>query len=458
MVTTRTTWQTASRVRRALIPLILFFLIMPVSYGTVRANTKPEAIPLQPIIDAANSGDTLTLEPGTYLGPIHIDKRLTISGGGRSTLLNPSPKAEVAVLIRSDGVQLQNLNIQQDNDGEAAAVRVEADQVTLKNLSIHTAGFGIVLREASGAVITNNKIRWFIPKGSAAGTRGNGIDLYNSHGASISKNEISYLRDGIYLENSRNTKVDQNRLSYLRYGVHCMYINGSSVTDNIGEYNVTGAMVMGVKDVVVSGNSFRKQSQNVHSQGILLYDVRTSRIFNNLVEGNRVGIFMQQSSGNTLRNNLVLRNFVGIQFEGAEDNRFQRNGFIANVIEAQASGSQNNELNGNFWDSFQGLDISGDGFSDLPYAINPFYQQLIEREAAYQLFFQSPGMTFLSDMFNSGKEQWSADSAPLLQFELETGAGTGADEGGGQGPVMVVGWLLMFVSVITILYMGVLRL
>lgn len=98
-----------------------------------------------------------------------------------------------------------------------------------------------------------------------------------------------------------------------------MYINGSFVTNNIGEYNITGAMVMGVTDVVLSGNSFRKQSQNVHSQGILLYDVRTLSIVNNVAEGNR----------------------------------FQRNGFVANVIEAQAKGSKNNEMNGNFWDSFE---------------------------------------------------------------------------------------------------------
>jgi nitrous oxidase accessory protein len=434
----------------SLVSLCLYFC------SSASAETNTEAIPLQPIIDSAGNGETITLAPGTYLGPVRIDKRLAINGNGGATLLNTSADGQVAVLIRADDVQLENLNIQQNNDEEAAAVRVEADRVTLKGLAIHTAGFGIVLREANGGVITMNKIRWFIPKGEAPGTRGNGIDLYNSHGTEIRENEISYLRDGIYLENSRNTVVDQNKLSYLRYGVHCMYINGSRVTNNTGEYNITGAMVMGVTDVVVSGNSFRKQNQNVHSQGILLYDVRTSSVLNNVVEGNRVGIYIQQSSDNVLQNNLVLRNYIGIQFEDAEGNRFQRNGFVANVIEAQATGSKDNELNGNYWDSFEGLDLTGDGLSDLRYAINPFYQQLVSNNAAYQLFFQSPGMTFLSDMYTSGKKQWSTDPAPLMQ--LEASAVTQGQTGGGQGTVMVVGWLLMFLSVITIIYLGVLRL
>lgn len=373
---------------RAWFVIAAVLLCLALDYGgTANARAKAEAVPLQPMIDSARSGETLTLAPGTYLGPVHIDKRLTINGSNNgATLMNTAADGQIAVLIQADGVQLENLNIQQNLDGEAAAVQVEADRVVLKGLAIHTAGFGIVLREADRGVITGNKIRWFIPQGTAPGTRGNGIDLYNAHGTEIRENEISYLRDGIYLENSPNTVVDQNKLSYLRYGVHCMYINGSSVTNNAGEYNITGAMIMGVTDVVVSGNSFRKQSRNVHSQGILLYDVQTSSIVNNVVEGNRVGIYMQQSSDNTLQNNLVLRNYIGIQFEDAEGNRFQRNGFVANVIEAQATGSRDNELKENYWDAFSGLDLTGDGVSDLPYAINPFYQQLVSGNASYQLF------------------------------------------------------------------------
>lgn len=424
--------------------------------GAKAESSTEAAIPLQPIVDSARNGERISLEPGTYSGPVRIDKKLTIDGNGGATLLHTAQDEQAAVLILADGVQLENLNIQQNNDGEAAAVRVEADKVTLQGLVIHSAGYGIVLREADGGVLAENKIRWFIPPGESPGMRGNGIDLYNSHGAEIRDNDISYLRDGIYLENSRNTVVDQNKLSYLRYGVHCMYINGSKVTNNIGEYNITGAMVMGVTDVVVSGNSFRKQSRNVHSQGILLYDVRNSTLTNNLVEGNRVGIYMQQSSDNVLQHNLVLRNYTGVQFENAEGNRFQRNGFVANVIEAQATGSRDNEMNGNYWDAFEGLDLTGDGISDLKYAINPFYQQLVTRNAAYQLFFQSPGMTFLSDMYTSGTAQWSTDSAPLMQ--LDAGAVIQDQASGGQGTVMIAGWLLMFLSVITIIYLGVLRL
>jgi nitrous oxidase accessory protein len=428
--------------------------IIPVYSGTAMANSNSDtdAIELQPIIDQARTGDAIILEPGTYLGPVVIDKRLSISGEGAVTLVNHS--ADAAILIRSNGVLVKDMNIQHDEDGESVAIMVTADQVTLENLAIHTGGYGIKFRDANDGVIQNNKIQWFIPKGTAQGTRGNGIDLYSSYGTQIKENQISNLLDGIYLENSQNTVVDKNKLYYLRYGIHCMYIDGSYVTNNIGEYNITGAMVMGVTNVVVSGNTFRKQNQNVHSQGILLYDVHTSSIVNNRVEGNRVGFYLEQSSENELRDNIVLRNYIGVQFLDANGNQFENNGFIANVIEAEATDSKDNNMNENYWDSFQGLDVTNDGISDMAYAINPFYQQLISRNPAYQLFFQSPGMTFLSDMFTSSKKEWSTDEAPLMKLSLL--APNDIDDSNKM--VMVVGWMLLFLSTVIIIYMGVLRL
>jgi nitrous oxidase accessory protein len=194
-----------------------------------------------------------------------------------------------------------------------------------------------------------------------------------------------------------------------------MYTEGTLVRNNVGTYNVTGGMVMGVTDAVVEGNSFTKQSENVNSQGLLLFDVHTSKIKNNRVEGNRVGIYIEQSSKNDIRDNSVERNFVGIQFLDSEGNKLQANDFIANVINAEATDSPDNQLTGNFWDSFSGIDADGDGRSDIAYVINPFFQQLTHQTPSFQLFFQSPGMQFLETMMQAGRESWTMDDAPLMK-------------------------------------------
>jgi nitrous oxidase accessory protein len=397
----------------------LSFALGPVAvHGESR---QPEELgrALQAAIDEAEPGDRLELEAGRYAGPIIVDKKLTIAGGGRVQVTGNGEDA--VIVVRADGVVLDGLTLRQPQSGEATAVLVEeADGATLSNLVIETDGYGIKLRGADRAALSGNRIDWTGSGGAqdrvGVGRKSNGIDLYDSHDAAIASNEVYDMRDGIYLENSHRANVEQNRVYRSRYGIHCMYTDGTQIVGNEGEYNVTGAMVMGVTDALVKDNSFRKQSENVNSQGLLLFDVQTSRIENNLFEGNRVGIYMEQSSDNLLTRNAVERNFMGIQFLESANNRFSDNRFIANVIEAEASDSAGNRMDGNFWDAVQGLDLQGDGLSDISYEINPFYSQLIDRTPAFQLFFQSPGMVYLSEMFTADRGKWARDASPLMNL------------------------------------------
>lgn len=401
-----------------LIHFILASLLFPVvAFSATEGERSSKPIyDLQQIIDEAQPGDTLELADGNYQGPVVIDKVLHIQGSDKVLLTNATPEA--AIMIQADGVVLEGVSIRQNYVSESAAIVVTADEVVLKDLNIQTKGFGILLRNAERGTVFHNSISWLRTKNSKTGERGNGIDLYNSHNNTIEQNKIQNMRDGIYLENSRQLKILNNQLMGSRYGIHCMYIDGSEIIGNLGEYNITGAMVMGVRDVLLSNNSFLKQSKNVNAQGLLLYDVQNSVIEKNVVEGNRVGIYIESSQKNQLRKNSILRNFIGIQFVHAENNKIHDNDFVSNVIEAEAIDSDANEIERNYWDSAQGLDLNKDGISEIPYAINPFYQELISRTPAYQLFFQSPGMTFLSSMYTNNQESWTKDSSPLMKMSI----------------------------------------
>ncbi|MFC9708743.1 nitrous oxide reductase family maturation protein NosD [Paenibacillus sp. NPDC056933] len=435
--------------------ILAILLSYPLDSANAASGTK-DATPLQPIIDGSKSGEVLVLEPGMYAGPVSIDKSISIRGDSSVTVLNS--EAESTITIRSDGVTLQGFTVQHFTNEPTAAIQVEGDRVEIRDLDIQSQSFGIVLRGSVDGLIHSNTISWAGPESASSGQKGNGIDLYNSHRNHIENNKIKGMRDGIYLENSRNLTVRGNTLLHTRYGIHCMYIDGSSVVDNVGENNSTGAMIMGVKNTVVSGNSFRKQSENVHSQGILLYDVHRSTIQNNVVEGNRVGMNIAESSGNEIRRNAVLRNFIGIQLVLAEDNQFIRNQFVSNVIEASAMDSRNNEMKENYWDSFQGLDLNDDGISELSYEINPFYEQVVNRNSAYQLFFQSPGMLFMSSLFTEGKEEWATDRSPLISMKAESlAAETGAQAVKETTEVWIIGCILLGMATFIMIYTGVLR-
>ena len=440
--------------RLLLIALLLICQALFMEKAALASSSIGQVKSLQFFIDQLDAGDVIELPPGTYAGPATIDKKVSIRGSREVMLLNQSGAPAISIL--SDGVHLANFQINNHVSGDQSpAILVKSRQVTLEDLTIQTSGYGIILRDADRGTLQNNTITWLKPEANKPKQKGNGIDLYNSNGVLIKNNKITGVRDAIYLEKSRNATIQGNKLSRTRYGIHCMYIDGSYVIDNEGQSNMTGAMIMGVKNVVVSGNVFRKQSQNVHSQGILLYDVRSSSINKNIVEGNRVGLYMEQSSENELSHNIVLRNFIGIQLINSYSNQFIRNQFIANVIEAEATDSLKNEITGNYWDSFQGIDLNHDGVSETPYAINPFYQLLVTQTPAFQLFFQSPGMTFLSDMFTNGHDDWSTDASPLMNIDrsqiesIESAQGT-AD-------VLAIGLLLLCIAIYTIIYLGVIR-
>jgi nitrous oxidase accessory protein len=389
--------------------------------GSAHSNsTEAPSRVLQKLIDDAQPGDTIVLEDGKYLGPAIINKKLTIKGSHQAVVT--AEGKQTVIDIRSNQVSVLGISIFQELAGESSAIIVKSDRVTLENLSIETRGFGIILRNADEGMIKNNRISWSGADNnekSSLSKKNNGIDLYDSHDNLIESNEISDMRDGIYLENSHRSNVVDNRIYRSRYGIHCMYTDETRVTGNQGEYNVTGAMIMGVRDAIVSNNSFRKQSENVNSQGILLFDVQNSFIEDNVVEGNRVGIYMELSSDNQLSNNSVWRNFMGVQFLESGNNRFNNNQFIANVIEAEALESSGNLMENNYWDAIQSLDLNNDHLSDIPYAINPFYQQLIQKTPAFQLFFQSPGMVFLSNLYTNDRTNWSSDAAPLMSYSRD---------------------------------------
>ncbi|WP_264926046.1 nitrous oxide reductase family maturation protein NosD [Paenibacillus sp. LS1] len=445
-----------SRVRGLVFLIGMMIVLLSFPYGTATAvSGERDLIPLQPMIDRSAPGEVIVLASGRYSGPVTMDRNITIQGD--PTVIVVNEEATSTITIRSDGVKLSGFTVEHDANEQTAAIQIEGKNSEITDLHIQTQGYGMIIRNSSQATIQRNNITWVGSDSATSSQKGNGIDLYNSHDSYIEGNEITGMRDGIYLENSRKSIVQNNRLLHTRYGIHCMYFDGSSVMDNTGEENMTGAMIMGVKNTVISGNSFRKQSTNVHSQGILLYDVHQSSIHNNVVEGNRVGMNIAESSGNEIRGNAVLRNFVGIQLVLAEANEFTRNRMVSNVIEASALDSPNNVLMENYWDSFQGLDLNRDGISEISYAINPFYEQLVSRNSAYQLFFQSPGMVFLSDLFTEGREQWTTDKAPRMSMDTGSDLNMSVERAAGSNVVWMLGLILLGIATFIIIYMGVLR-
>ncbi|GIP34400.1 nitrous oxide reductase family maturation protein NosD [Paenibacillus sp. J2TS4] len=409
--------------------------------------------PLQPLIDQTESGGTLVLEPGHYIGPAVITRPIHIEAAGAGVRIDNDGESPAITLQASDssitGLQI----VDEMRDRKMASVLVSGSRNRLENLHITTRASGIQLREAHTNVLEGLKIE----RPQEAGTvrlssRGNGIDLWGSHDNLITQNYVTHMHDGIYLESSESNRVENNKVDFSRYGYHFMFTKDSFLIDNEGEYNVTGGMVMSSDNTEVTGNSFTEQSENVNSQGLLLYDVNQTIVTGNRVEGNRVGFYIEQAKDSRLEDNWIARNFIGMEMLQSENNEVSGNHFISNVNQAQATTSANNAVRANYWDDFQGVDLDGSGFSDLVYRTHPFFITLTQSASAYQLFFQSPGMVFLQGLFPIDSAQSLTDEAPLMNPVIDTGG-----NGGLNGITLAICALLFVFSIIIIYVWGIRR-
>lgn len=393
-------------------------------------GAEGSASSLQMLIDRTPEGGTLNLPSGTYEGPAVVDKRLTMRMPPDARLVNRS--GQPALTVRANGVVLEGLNVSDDQqDPKLPAVLIESNGNRISGLTLDTQAGGVFLRTADDNVIENSRIIGRPPAdgNEAYSLRGNGIDLLQSSRNRIEGNEIDHVHDGIYVESSNETTVVNNRVEHSRYGYHFMFSGKPRLIDNQGSLNVTGGMVMGVEGAIVRGNRFSKQSENVNSQGILLFDVHRSEISDNRVEGNRIGFYVENSTDNRLTGNVISRNFIGLQMLKSEGNVFANSSFVSNVIQAQSTDSKDNRLDGNYWDDLQGVDRDGDGHSDLPYEVDPFFLKLTEEIWPFQAFFQSPGLPFLEKLFRTDTANWLKDASPLMrppESDSQSPAGGGA--------------------------------
>ncbi|GGJ71604.1 nitrous oxidase accessory protein [Anoxybacillus voinovskiensis] len=381
--------------------VLLFALVFPLS---VRAEG------VQATIDKTPAYGVVKLASGVYDESLRLAKPLTLEGVGKVTIRScRSP----VVTISSHHVVLRNVTIEQcGNASDRAALYVTGHDHTMERVHIFATERGIQLDKARRTTIVHCVIQ--------GKKNGNGIDLWESSQNNIQDTTIRHVKDGIYMENSHENILSENNIRDARYGIHVMFSNGIVLRKNVSEKNIAGAMVMGTKRTTIEQNLFRENNRNVHSQGLLLYDATETVVRGNEIVANRVGMYVENARYNELLENDIRRNFIGMQWNASTKNRVADNSFVGNVHDAQAIHSTNNTIIHNYWDAALKLDVTGKGFSAIPYRADPFFLALTTNVPEYQLFFQAPSMIVLQKLLRSPDKEVLIDQAPRMkEFVLE---------------------------------------
>lgn len=386
----------------AMVSLLIIFFCSPSPIGAKMS--------LQDQINVTPSGGTLQLEDHVYEESIILSKPITIKGTEGTILSQCS--GDPVITIRGSDVTVKNIKIVSCSEKEeATALWLEGSGHLLKDLTIDTSLFGIVLDHANNSIIDSVHV--------VGNGQENGIDLWNSSNNVIQNASIEKVQDGIYLENSHHNTITKNIVRESRYGFHFMFSDYTQLIGNQSTNNNTGAMIMGTKESLIEDNQLLDNNLHVHSQGLLIYDSIDAKIINNTISGNRVGMFMDHANQNLVDHNLFSQNFIGIQLRESHQNSLENNNLIGNVHDSQAIKSQDNYIKQNYWDLSLKLDNKGDGISRIPYKSDPYFLLLTSQTPEFQIFFHSPGMLVLQTLLKSEESALLIDEYPRMVPTME---------------------------------------
>ncbi|UCU98294.1 nitrous oxide reductase family maturation protein NosD [Acidovorax radicis] len=351
---------------------------------------------LQAAVRAAAPGDVLEVQRGFYRTNLLIDKPLTLRGVDRPTVSGglvgdtirvTAPDVTIeGLIVRDSGSSLQDQNA-------GIYLYPGAHRTVVQHCDLTYNLFGLWIEKVTDVRIEGNTITGKRDFDSAR--RGNGIQLFNTQGAKIIGNNISFVRDALYVDVSHHAVFRGNKLHHSRYGTHYMTSYYNLWEDNDTYLNRGGLALMEVREQVVRNN--RAWGNSDH--GIMLRSVQDSVIENNVVAENQRGFFIYDVEYVTLRGNLVVRNTVGVHLSaGSTRNVVEGNDFIGNREQVRYVGARDERWgakSGNYWSNYLGWDRDGDGVGDVPYEANDMVDRLTWRHPTIKLLLASPAVQAL---------------------------------------------------------------
>ena len=399
---------------------LLLVLLAPPAREIVVRPAGPVAT-LAAALALAHPGDTITIRAGTYpTDNVTIPLRGLVIRGEGWPVLDGEGSHGILVITADDvtvtGIVLRGAGVNMTTDQAAVRV-VEAGSCRILGNRLEDDFFGVYLQRAHGCRIAGNVIHG---SGGDEAVNGNGIHLWNATDITVDSNTVDGHRDGIYLEFShRVTAVGNRSARNRRYGLHFMFSDGCTYRDNAFIGNGAGVAVMYSRDVTLEHDLFA-EARGASAYGLLLKEIRDSRISDNLFRDNTVALYTEGASRNEFMRNRFRDNGWGVRLlASSDDNRFEGNDFTGNSFDVTTNGRSNTNLfHANSWDRYDGYDLDHDGTGDVPFRPVRRFALLVEQHESAILLLRSPFADLLDlaeSVFPVLTPETLVDTAPIAR-------------------------------------------
>ena len=374
---------------------------------------------LQQAIAEARPGDVLRLRAGKYVGPITVDRSITLKGEP-GAVIDGNGQGRV-ITVSAPDVSISQLTVV--NSGSSLAtedsgifVTAEADHTRIYDNRLQQNLIGVYLKGPENALVQNNII---VGRDDLRmNERGNGVQLWNTPGSVVADNDIRFGRDGIFVTTSSRNIFSGNRFKDLRFAIHYMYTNDSEVSGNTSSGNHVGYAIMFSHRLKV----FDNVSKGDRDRGLFLNYANYSVISNNAIGDTEKCVFIYNANRNDFSGNRFEDCEIGVHFTaGSEQNRIYENAFVNNRTQVKYVGTRHIEWSvdgrGNYWSDNSAFDLDGDGIADRPYEPNNIVDQIVWRYPASKLLFNSPALHLIrwaQSQFPAIHPGGVMDSAPLV--------------------------------------------
>ncbi len=352
--------------------------------------------PLQMFVDVTPANGVLRPPPGTYAGPVIIDKPITLDGGGRVTI---DGGGQGTVLhIRASGSVVRGVHLTNSGDshnGPDAGLMLEADDTLIESNIIDNSLFGIHIKQGNNNTIRANRIS---SKGEELSLRGDGIRMWYSSGNLIEDNRFDRIRD-LLITNSPDNRIIGNHISNSRMGMELVFSPNNKIVNNNISNNSSGIVIIYSRGLLLQNNRIHGL-RNITGSALAIKDSSRVVVKQNQIIHCAMGMIanapVHPENIIFLHDNLFAYNDIAMYFYGEKgghllhNNRFENNN--VEVLVSSHTSAIGNDWRGNHWDRYEGFDQNRDGVGDTPHSIMLYSDRIWMDRPMTKFFRSSPAL------------------------------------------------------------------